>query len=134
MFDMWSTVTSKLEAHTALQTNVQTNGQQNQSSGSIKGKWHIFFFLLFTSGGTRLQGSAWRNSSKINLKLFQLKNNQIILVLYICSRTLINVIGIRYAILSSKSCCIHGLCEPKSARSILRNHPFSVRCKQSASQ
>lgn len=38
MFDMWSSVTSKLEGHTALQTNVQTNGTQNQSSGSIKGK------------------------------------------------------------------------------------------------
>lgn len=40
MFDMWSTVTSKLEAHnnSPVQTNVQANGVQTQSSGSIKGK------------------------------------------------------------------------------------------------
>lgn len=37
MFDMWSNVTSKFEGHTSLQTNVQTNGGQTQSSGSIKG-------------------------------------------------------------------------------------------------
>lgn len=38
MFDMWNNVSSKLEGHTSLQTNVQTNGGQTQSSGSIKGK------------------------------------------------------------------------------------------------
>lgn len=38
MFDMWSNVTSKFEGHTALQTNVQANNGQSQSSGSIKGK------------------------------------------------------------------------------------------------
>ena len=38
MFDMWSSVTTKLEAHahTLGQTNVQSPGQNN-SSGSIKG-------------------------------------------------------------------------------------------------
>lgn len=37
MFDMWSQ--TKLEAHTPpLQTNVQANNAQTQSSGSIKGK------------------------------------------------------------------------------------------------
>lgn len=38
MFDMWNSVTSKLEAHanTLGQTNVQSPGQNN-SSGSIKG-------------------------------------------------------------------------------------------------
>lgn len=48
MFDMWSTVTSKLEAHnTTIQTNAQTNNAgQIQSSGSIKGK-HIFDFDFF---------------------------------------------------------------------------------------
>lgn len=40
MFDMWSNVTSKFEGHTSLQTNVQTNGGQTQSSGSIKGNRH----------------------------------------------------------------------------------------------
>lgn len=41
MFDMWSSVTSKLEAHanTLGQTNVQSPGQNN-SSGSIKGKFY----------------------------------------------------------------------------------------------
>lgn len=37
---MWSTVTSKLEAHnnsSAVQSNVQASGVQAQSSGSIKG-------------------------------------------------------------------------------------------------
>lgn len=39
MFDMWNSVTSKLEAHanTLGQSNVQSPGQNN-SSGSIKGK------------------------------------------------------------------------------------------------
>lgn len=46
MFDMWSTVTSKLESHAPVQTNVQATSVQNQSSGSIKGK---FIFLLFFS-------------------------------------------------------------------------------------
>lgn len=48
MFDMWSTVTSKLEAHnTAIQTNAQTNNAgQIQSSGSIKGKPFIKTKLL----------------------------------------------------------------------------------------
>ncbi|XP_055319954.1 probable nuclear hormone receptor HR3 isoform X8 [Sitodiplosis mosellana] len=41
MFDMWSNVTSKFEGHTALQTNVQTNGGQTQSSGSIKAQIEI---------------------------------------------------------------------------------------------
>lgn len=41
MFDMWSNVTSKFEGHTSLQTNVQTNGGQTQSSGSIKGNMNI---------------------------------------------------------------------------------------------
>lgn len=39
MFDMWSTVTSKLESHTPVQTNVQATSVQSQSSGSIKGKF-----------------------------------------------------------------------------------------------
>lgn len=39
MFDMWSSVTSKLEAHSQIQTNIQTTTSlQNSSSGSIKGK------------------------------------------------------------------------------------------------
>ncbi|XP_031640742.1 probable nuclear hormone receptor HR3 isoform X4 [Contarinia nasturtii] len=41
MFDMWSNVTSKFEGHTSLQTNVQTNGGQTQSSGSIKAQIEI---------------------------------------------------------------------------------------------
>lgn len=43
MFEMWNTVTSKLEAHQPVQTNVQAVGgsaAQTQSSGSIKGKKH----------------------------------------------------------------------------------------------
>lgn len=42
MFDMWNSVTSKLEAHanTLGQSNVQSPGQNN-SSGSIKGKNNI---------------------------------------------------------------------------------------------
>lgn len=46
MFDMWNSVTSKLEAHanTMVQTNVQTPGQ-TQSSGSIKGIVDIFFLF-----------------------------------------------------------------------------------------
>ena len=50
MFDMWSSVTSKLEAHanTMVQTNVQTPGQ-NQSSGSIKGKLLFALFFCFLS-------------------------------------------------------------------------------------
>ncbi|XP_037916386.1 probable nuclear hormone receptor HR3 isoform X3 [Hermetia illucens] len=42
MFDMWNSVTSKLEAHanTMVQTNVQTPGQ-TQSSGSIKAQIEI---------------------------------------------------------------------------------------------
>lgn len=42
MFDMWNSVTSKLEAHanTLGQSNVQSPGQNN-SSGSIKGKTKI---------------------------------------------------------------------------------------------
>lgn len=38
MFDMWSSVTSKLEAQTQIQTNIQQTSLQNSSSGSIKGK------------------------------------------------------------------------------------------------
>lgn len=38
MFDMWSSVTSKLEAQTQIQTNIQQTTLQNSSSGSIKGK------------------------------------------------------------------------------------------------
>jgi len=40
MFDMWSSVTSKLEAHANNlgQSNVQSPVGQNNSSGSIKGK------------------------------------------------------------------------------------------------
>lgn len=40
MFDMWSSVTSKLEAHANNlgQSNVQSPAGQNNSSGSIKGK------------------------------------------------------------------------------------------------
>uniref|UniRef100_A0A182TJJ3 Uncharacterized protein n=1 Tax=Anopheles melas TaxID=34690 RepID=A0A182TJJ3_9DIPT len=36
MFEMWSNVTSKLEAHIPMQTNVQASTVQNSSSGSIK--------------------------------------------------------------------------------------------------
>lgn len=39
MFDMWNTVTTKLEPHTQIQTNIQSpTSLQNSSSGSIKGK------------------------------------------------------------------------------------------------
>lgn len=38
MFDMWSTVSTKLEQSNAIQSNIQTTSLQNQSSGSIKGK------------------------------------------------------------------------------------------------
>lgn len=38
MFEMWTNVTSKLEAHIPMQTNVQQTTVQNSSSGSIKGK------------------------------------------------------------------------------------------------
>lgn len=50
MFDMWSSVTSKLEAQTQIQSNIQQTNLQNSSSGSIKGKYIIsklsrtFFF------------------------------------------------------------------------------------------
>lgn len=56
MFDMWSNVTSKFEGHTSLQTNVQTNGGQTQSSGSIKGKDLFFYFfkLFITCVNNRL--------------------------------------------------------------------------------
>lgn len=59
MFDMWSTVTSKLEAHNStMQTNAQTNNVngQIQSSGSIKGKktnsiqnceFYVIHFLIY---------------------------------------------------------------------------------------
>lgn len=46
MFDMWNSVTSKLEAHanTLGQSNVQSPGQNN-SSGSIKGnRSNIMFY------------------------------------------------------------------------------------------
>lgn len=46
MFDMWSTVTSKLESHAPVQTNVQATSVQSQSSsGSIKGKLILLFLL-----------------------------------------------------------------------------------------
>lgn len=38
MFDMWSTVTTKLDGHTSVQSNIQTTSVQSPSSGSIKGK------------------------------------------------------------------------------------------------
>jgi hypothetical protein len=38
MFDMWSSVTSKLEAQTQIQSNIQQTNLQNSSSGSIKGE------------------------------------------------------------------------------------------------
>ncbi len=42
MFDMWNSVTTKLEAHTQIQTNITniqtTTALQNSSSGSIKGE------------------------------------------------------------------------------------------------
>ncbi|CAO1394344.1 unnamed protein product [Diamesa tonsa] len=42
MFDMWSSVTSKLEAHSQIQTNIQTTTSlQNSSSGSIKAQIEI---------------------------------------------------------------------------------------------
>lgn len=45
MFDMWSSVTSKLEAHANNlgQSNVQSPAGQNNSSGSIKGKASLIF-------------------------------------------------------------------------------------------
>lgn len=46
MFDMWSTVTSKLESHAPVQTNVQATSVQNQSSGSIKGKFILLFLVI----------------------------------------------------------------------------------------
>ncbi|XP_049284695.1 probable nuclear hormone receptor HR3 isoform X6 [Anopheles funestus] len=41
MFEMWSNVTSKLEAHIPMQTNVQASTVQNSSSGSIKAQIEI---------------------------------------------------------------------------------------------
>lgn len=48
MFDMWNSVTSKLEAHanTLGQSNVQSPGQNN-SSGSIKGKPKFSLINIF---------------------------------------------------------------------------------------
>lgn len=43
MFDMWSTVSTKLEQSNAIQSNIQTTNLQNQSSGSIKGKRVLSF-------------------------------------------------------------------------------------------
>lgn len=48
MYDMWSNVTSKFEGHTALQTNVQANNGQSQSSGSIKGKGKTHLLIKST--------------------------------------------------------------------------------------
>lgn len=44
MFDMWSSVSTKLEAQnqSPAQTNMQTNIAQTPSSGSIKG---IFYYM-----------------------------------------------------------------------------------------
>jgi nuclear receptor subfamily 1 group F member 4 len=50
MFDMWSSVTTKLEAHTPMQTNIQPNSVQNSSSGSIKGNpdaVELFYIIFF---------------------------------------------------------------------------------------
>ncbi|XP_065081074.1 probable nuclear hormone receptor HR3 isoform X4 [Ochlerotatus camptorhynchus] len=41
MFEMWTNVTSKLEAHIPMQTNVQQTTVQNSSSGSIKAQIEI---------------------------------------------------------------------------------------------
>ncbi|XP_055549908.1 probable nuclear hormone receptor HR3 isoform X4 [Wyeomyia smithii] len=41
MFEMWTNVTSKLEAHIPMQTNVQQAAVQNSSSGSIKAQIEI---------------------------------------------------------------------------------------------
>lgn len=46
MFDMWSSVTSKLEAQTQIQTNIQQTNLQNSSSGSIKGEKYIIKSLV----------------------------------------------------------------------------------------
>ncbi|CRL04006.1 CLUMA_CG017124, isoform A [Clunio marinus] len=43
MFDMWSSVTSKLEAQTQIQTNIQQTQLQNSSSGSIKVMRVVFY-------------------------------------------------------------------------------------------
>ncbi|XP_055698259.1 probable nuclear hormone receptor HR3 isoform X8 [Phlebotomus papatasi] len=41
MFDMWSTVTTKLDGHTSVQSNIQTTSVQSPSSGSIKAQIEI---------------------------------------------------------------------------------------------
>lgn len=42
MFDMWNTVTTKLEA----QSNVQQSQQPHTSGGSIKGNFHLIELML----------------------------------------------------------------------------------------
>ena len=47
MFDMWSSVTSKLEAHSQIQTNIQSpTSLQNSSSGSIKGNFRNYVEII----------------------------------------------------------------------------------------
>lgn len=57
MFDMWNSVTTKLEAHTQIQTNITniqtTTSLQNSSSGSIKGESLI---IVINDGGRGDQG------------------------------------------------------------------------------
>jgi len=60
MFDMWSSVTSKLEAHANNlgQSNVQSPVGQNNSSGSIKGKLHSLTKSVLTYPAKKLGNPA----------------------------------------------------------------------------
>ena len=65
MFDMWSSVTSKLEAQTQIQTNIQHTQLQNSSSGSIKGKkasrrpWIINWLLTIIASACYKVNEPW---------------------------------------------------------------------------
>lgn len=62
MFDMWSSVTSKLEAHSQIQTNIQTTTSlQNSSSGSIKGKGFVCINHLIRSWSKLVINNLFKN-------------------------------------------------------------------------
>lgn len=69
MFDMWSSVTSKLEAHANNlgQSNVQSPAGQNNSSGSIKGKASLIFQSFQINKYNMLQT---KKATKIQWKWF----------------------------------------------------------------
>jgi len=69
---MWSSVTSKLEAHANNlgQSNVQSPAGQNNSSGSIKGKASLIFqsFQIIVINKYAANQKSYENSMKMVLR------------------------------------------------------------------